>query len=245
MRVSSFVCSAAFALLVAAPASAVTADFSPLTPGALIPENTDVNLGDGVFATITAGKGKKDRRAAVLDTDSTAASTGAGNDPDLFSPFQDVDGNLPDTSFGNAVIVQEKGSSIPDDQAGGGFLEFVFATLVGITHVDLLDVEEGTTVELFDGTGGLLDTMTGGVNSSGLTGLNPPTGPVNQFKRFAFAVDGVKTLLVTFEGSGAVGEIEVFGTDGQTGTIPVPFGLPLLASAFGLAALIRHRRGTA
>jgi len=219
---------AVLSVCVAGSADAALFDFNGLTAGTAS-SSLPITLG-GITVTVTATGGAG--TVGVLDTDSDA---GAANDPDLRSPFDDVDGNLPSTSFGNALIVQEGGNAGPDDNAGGGTLTFTFSTPVTIGFVDLLDIEERSSITL-SGAGTPV-TQIGSVDNSGYTNFSGGGDGPNQFKRFTFDQSGVSTMTVIFGGSGAVGQFAA--------AIPVPAALPLLAlglGGLGYAARRQKRR---
>jgi len=221
---------AAVGLMAAGTAEAALFDFSKLKEsnenGGSDPNDINNQNGPfeftafGVTVTVTASGGSD--FVGVLDT--TAGSAGTENDPDLTSPFDDVDDgdDVVDTAFGNALIVQESGSGVPDDNARGGTLSFSFSRAMSFDYVDLLDIEETTTIKLFDAGDAELASLSGEVVNNGL----PNNGP-NQWKRFDFDTGGVFKMTVDFGGSGAVGQFAA----------AVALPPAALALAFGLGGL--------
>ncbi|GMG84889.1 hypothetical protein LNKW23_41050 [Paralimibaculum aggregatum] len=117
-----------------------TLDFEILTGpapdggGALVSD-----LGNGISVLATRGSDPTNR-AMILNSDGVVT----GNDPDL------------NVGQGGVLIISEDmDQSDPDDQAGGGTLEFTFATPRSIESLDFIDTEEPTpqiTLEKADGS---------------------------------------------------------------------------------------------
>ncbi len=106
----------------------------------------------------------------------------------------------PDTQ--RLFVVNGAGSSIdvldisdPDDNAAGGTFQFAFNGLVAIDSIQVLDVEEGGTVELFGADGSSLGTVDITATANGaIVTVDVDT-------------DAVSRLNVTLNGSGAISDI--------------------------------------
>ena len=134
-------------------------------------------------------------------------------------------------SFGNALIIQERASvsapSGPDDERRGGVIFFDFGTArIDLLSLFYLDGEEGFSVE------------------ANMSELDSGDGTDDQFTLLDFSskadAKGISRFAVVFNGSGAIGEIEV-----GLSAVPVPAGLPLLLTAFGAFAVLRRKRKAA
>lgn len=206
---------------------ASTIDFST-NNGVLIEEGDSVlnfDFGSGVSGNLATIGGIN--LAWVYDTN---GNTGA--DPDLKGPFEDVDNAGVFSDFGNALIIQENSTVPADDNAGGGTMTFSFDVPIFIGFVDLLDIEELTSIFI----NGVL-AASGQTDNAGL----PNDGP-NQFKRLALNIPNVSVMAIEFGGSGAIGQFSV------SAPVPIPPALPLFASALaalGLAGWRRRRGATA
>ena len=102
---------------VAGVSNAATVDFGGFAPAAVL--GTDVDLGGGIVADITASGGTN--QAVVFNT----VPPVTGNDLDLASPFANAENLSEVRGFGNALIVQENPGNpdiIPDDVVGGSLL---------------------------------------------------------------------------------------------------------------------------
>lgn len=199
-----------------ASAATVTFDFESFARGDVIGALSQ----NGLSATVTATGGID--AAVAFDTENFS-----GGDDDLAAPLTDLAGSPGD--FGKVAIVQENGrrdaagALIPDDNARGGTLSFLFSRSVAFVAVDILDVEEpGVDIFLDDvrilaNAGRSADHRFAHVSN-----LNPNllTG---------------RELRFVFQGSGAIDNIQV-------SSVPLPAGgLLLLSSVLGLGAARRLR----
>lgn len=238
--VRGIVLSAAAALIASSTAaSAAVIDFNGFAEGDVLGDDTV--LAPGIVADIRAIGGEE--LAVVFDTNPPSAST--INDPDLASPFQNVDApNDPFVDFGNALIVQERNVPNdptidgPDDEGRRNTTEllFDFETALNIAYVDLLDVEELTKIFI---NGETIAAAEGKVDNHGRRRTDPNTGALsggsqNQFVRVVLNAMNVTQLRIDFGGSGAVGQF-------QATVVPLPATAPLLIAALGGAALLRRR----
>lgn len=204
---------------------AATVDFSTLAPGAV----TDFAFGGGITGTLSAVVfPSRDATDAVVINTNVAQP----QDPDLESPFSDANGVLPSRNFGNALIVQEPGSVLGDDQAApGGQLVFTFDRAVDLDSIVILDAEEGGQVRItgVPGGAGLLTGIPSGVSGDNeFQFLTTPNG------------QGLNAFTVLFNGSGAVGELDI-----SVVPVPLPASLPLLAFGLGAIGFMRKRRKAA
>jgi hypothetical protein len=167
----------------------------------------------------------------------TAASGGA--DPDLEGPFfnaadrsaNPTAGGLTGKSFGRALIIQEQGASVPDDEARGGQIAFSFDRPVTLFSVDLLDASRGNVeLTLFDGSNSVLGTYTNQFNGDS---NRQPNWYETLF--FGSGVSGVKKLSLSMDNvSGAVDNIAV-------SAVPIPAAAWLFVSALGVFGLLGRR----
>lgn len=213
----------AFALIAPVAASASVIDFEGFANGAQI---NSVTSTDGlVSATVSATANLGNRTfvpstARIFDTDLNRTF-----DPDLEAPF--TTGGL-SLNPGNVLIIQEPGSGIPDDNATGGFIDFVFANTV-----------------LFSGFTGLDDAnfrVTANRDTIELGSFRVPND--NGFGIFSLgSAVAVDSLRFRFQGaSGAIDDL----TFDTIAPVPVPAALPLLlAGVAGLGFMKRRQKKAA
>lgn len=218
----SLILGAAFSLSMGVSATAAIVDFSSsggsdLSDGDIL---TAFDFGDGLTGSVSATGGTGD--AVILDTDGSSGGTGIINDPDLMSPFTNVADPTDMRSFGNALIVQETGSSFPDDERRGGSITFTFETAVTISSITFLDGEEGSFASLFVG-----GDQIGALAVSGDNGFS--------VVEYGDLLSGITSFTVTFNGSGAIGEFEA-------SVVPLPASVLLLGAGLGGLGLMRRRR---
>lgn len=217
-----------------APAStaSIVIDFETQAEG--IFDSLVIN-GGGVEVTVTREDGT-DRRLGILDT-SFPGGADQGNDEDLFnSPLSgdliEVDVNGVETvtqgvtlDLGNVLFGQNRreddDGDAPNDDRRGAEILFSFSPVLDmLTELILVDAEEeGATVTVtFDSAPAeVLELSSGGLNNSArIYALE--FGP------------GVSSVLVDFNGSGAVGALEFDATD----PIPEPAQIAFL---FGTVVL--------
>lgn len=213
---------AALMALVANSAAAVTLfKFDEFKRGEVI----DAISKDGLSATVSATGGVGE--AVAFNTKKPT-----GGDTDLASPISDLDGNT--KNFKKVVIIQENnqrfrnGRFIPDDNAGGGSITFIFDTLISFLSVDILDVEE-PGVDIF--LDGVLLMAAAGESAD---------------HRFATATNNVlrlgQELRFEFEGSGALDNLLVQAPQ-SVSQVPLPAGGALLLTGLaGFGFFARRRR---
>ena len=106
------------------------------------------------------------------------------------------DTDLASDALGNVLILSEDGNSTnPDDNAVGGTFIFTFDEAMNIASLDVLDSEEGGSIEAMDLNGVPLGSTAIVKTADGELG----TTDIN--------VDGVSQLVVTLNGSGAIAEL--------------------------------------
>ncbi len=191
------------------------------------PNSSDINNGRFDFGggirgrLVTSDLGNKATgEVMIFDTDTP---TNNNIDPDLKGAFTNVDDEDEELSFGNALILQEKNASLPDDAVNGGAITFLFDNPVALTALFILDGADNSP----NGATVFLDDIFFG-NGFG--------GGDNEFQRISFdAGTVVNSFTVDFAGSGAIGR---FGAT----VVPVPAALPLMLTAFGALGFLAHRR---
>lgn len=175
----------------------------------------------GVTVSATGGIGQ----AYVYDT------TSNGADPDLTGPFTNIaDPGGDKLTAGLVLIVQENNNNTPDDNAGGGTLKLDFANPTTAISIDVFDMDDGSTVKLFDTAGTELGNYA-------LQNTDTNSTP-NFFERVLFngaaGIAGVKSIEVSLSRSGAIDNVA---------TVPLPAAAWLFGSGLiGLASLVRRKQ---
>ena len=155
-------------------------DFNNLDTGELV---NGQFLGQGVHVS------SADPHNPVMIFD-TANPTGGDND-------------LATNNLGNVLILSEdRDGTDPDDNATGGTFVFEFDGPARVDSLDLLDVEGGAWIKLYDMNGDLINQV-----EVSPTGNN---GQVHQ----AINTDGVVRMTVEINGSGAIDNLN-FALDGE------------------------------
>lgn len=220
----SIISAAAFAVIAPLAASASVIDFEGFDNGANV---TSVTSTDGLVSATVSASARLGNGSFIRSTarafDSELNST---FDPDLEAPF--TTGGL-SLNPGNVLIIQEPGSGIPDDNATGGFIDFIFSSTV-----------------LFSGFTGLDDanfrvTGNGDTIAIGAPGqFRVPND--NGFGVFALGTPvAVDSLRFRFQGaSGAIDDLTFIAPD--IAPVPVPAALPLLLAGIGGLAVMKRRQ---
>ena len=161
-----------------APGETITVDFGTVDGVALAAGTVVTDQFEGLTIAATGGAGS----AMIFDS-----ANPTGGDDDLAVPEAD-----------NLLIISEDGDSgDPDDNAGGGVLSFEFDAPVTVDTIDLVDIEEtGSSVQLFDADGALIETVD-----------IPATGD-GSLQELTVGVADVSRLEVILTGSGAIGEVQ-------------------------------------
>lgn len=132
-------------------------------------------------------------------------STSSERDAMLFdtnNPTGD-DSDLAASDLGNVLIISEDGNtSNPDDNADGGILTFEWDTLVDISGVGLLDIDEsGGSITLYD-----RDDMA-------IATIEIPELEDNSFQQLGLDAEDVSRMDIALAGSGAVTAIDFMPSD--------------------------------
>ncbi len=213
---------------------------SALLEGTIVSDgvNGAFNFGNGLTGNIsTSNPGSRATgRVQIFDTNPGTGSV--LNDPDLLGPFSAARGqNLPDLTFGNALILEETRGSrpapgFPDDAANGGRITFAFDVPIALTAIFLLDAGDNAgSARIF------LDDVEFDVTS--FLGLGPTQTFGGRDREYDFIQFDDNTIVnsfsVEFPGSGAIGR---FGAT----VVPVPATLPLLLTGLGAFAWVARKR---
>lgn len=163
----------------------------------LLPEITVDFEGDDLFA----GTIITDQYGDVGLTISTSSESGAM----LFDTNNPTGGDfdLAASDLGNVLIISEDGdTNDPDDNANGGILTFEWDTLVDITGIGLLDIDEpGGSITFFDNNYHVIET------------LEIPELENNSFQELGFNVENVTRMDISFTASGAVTAVDFMPSD--------------------------------
>lgn len=202
-------------------AQAAVIDFEDFDHGDAV---NSVSAG-GVNATVTVVNPRRSiDQALAFDTSLTGT-----RDPDLEAPFSG-----PVANPGKVLIIAEN-SRVPDDEAFGGTITFLFDRLVDFTSFAAFDA--------FDNVGPLVVSADTGQTQSFDTGSGDRASDLFTDLNFV----GISELTFSLPGSGAIDDLtfEISEFGGETpAPIPVPAALPLmLAGLGGLAWVGRRRRG--
>ncbi|WP_458790512.1 Hint domain-containing protein [Yoonia sp. MH D7] len=160
-------------------------NFNDLSRGTVVDNEYSVQ---GVTVSASGGSGK----AMIFDS---ANPTGGDHD-------------LATSNLGGVLIISEDGkSSDPDDNAGGGKLNFKFDDPTSVQSLTFLDIEEGAWVRFYDADNCLISKE-----------WIKPTD--NNGQRVAeFDTDGVSRMEVQLCGSGAVDNLVFDGPSDLDGTV--------------------------
>ncbi|WP_068309682.1 Hint domain-containing protein [Aliiruegeria sabulilitoris] len=128
----------------------------------------------------------------------TITSGNTGNPPMIFDTANPTGGDydLASDTAGKALILSEDGdSSDPDDNAGGGTMNFEFDSAAHVRSLNLIDFEHGGEIRCYDDNGDLIKTVTLGGTADG--------------GQFLVDIDceGVSKMEVDFAASGAIDDI--------------------------------------
>ncbi|WP_052249673.1 cadherin-like domain-containing protein [Tateyamaria sp. ANG-S1] len=135
----------------------------------------------------------------------TISAVGGSNKAMIFNTAHPTggDSDLRTTNLGKALIISEDGDSHdPDDNAGGGKINFTFDDPSSVNRLTFLDIEEGARVKFFDADGHLIKSVSiHDTDDNGQAIVD-------------FDVDGVSRMEVELHGSGAIDNL-VFDTTGD------------------------------
>ncbi|MEL6551405.1 MAG: Hint domain-containing protein [Pseudomonadota bacterium] len=107
------------------------------------------------------------------------------------------DDDLATDTLGNVLIISEDGdSSDPDDEADGGIFTIDFENEAKVKSLTFLDIEESAWVKFFDAHGNLIKTVD-------IHGKDD-----NEIFTKHFNVDGVQSMMVILNGSGAIDNLK-------------------------------------
>lgn len=193
----------------------------------------------------------------TLNGVATVTSTGPNAGSRIFN--SDLSGTAdPDleVGLGNILMLQNNlNLGAVDDDADGGLFTFDFVSPVSLTSMDLVDIDDGVTVDVMltdtalntrsyhvpsnwtyqintDGPNGYdtldLTTLLGQLGEGGAIAGPPTLG--------AFDVSNIQQMTVAFTGSGALDNIV------GTATVPAPGALLLGAVGSSAVGLLRRRR---
>ena len=183
-------------------ANAISVDLSGFVHGHIL------QPGDTPGVTIKAtNNGDGPDLAVVFDTTLTGT-----RDDDLEGPSW-AGGNLPtSTTIGNAIIVQENRNGIgdgvadlPDDEAGGGAIEFKFDMAIDSFGFDLVDIDANEFVFSFFNDGGLVGAKAT-ANFIADNGAVFGNNTINRIAPLSFG-QSFDQVVISLSGSGAVANV--------------------------------------
>lgn len=188
--------------------------------------NTAINsiTGSGFTASVTTNSNRSvanggTNQAVVFDTDNPT-----GNDSDLAAPFDPTPGFTGQLSPGNILIIAgpENGNlGLPDDDAQGGTITFLFDRKVNVLGFDYFDTEAN---------GNELRVLTN------LAFLSPAlVAGDGQYGSFSTPLLGIQSLTFVFGGSGGIDNLNVEA-------VPLPAAGLLLLTSLGALGLVRRRK---
>ncbi len=188
---------------------------------------------DVLLPDITVDFEGEDLSAGTIITDQYAdigltIATSSEYDAMLFdtnNPTGD-DFDLAASDLGNVLIISEDGdTSDPDDNAHGGILTFEWDTLVDITGVGLLDIDEpGGSITFFAQNAQVMET------------LEIPELDNNSFQELGFDVEDVARMDILLAGSGAVTAVDFMPSDNFEAIVPGALASPIAAPTDALVA---------
>ncbi len=152
----------------------------------------DLDAGDTVSSINTGVRG------LTIDVTGENAEFAIANSAMIFDTDNPTGGDTDLTGGGNVLIIADDGpGTTPDDEENGGTLIFNFSRDVNLDSLELLDTEEGGEIEVFD-NGALI----GSVDIPEIGNAETQTIDLSAF-------DSVDELRVTFDGSGALDDLEL------------------------------------
>mgnify|MGYP006272501171 FL=1 len=206
-----------------------TTDLSP-QPVAILGGRGEVSRGDG-----------NNQPLGIFDTTGTS-----GPDGDLRPGSS--------STFGNALILDQDGSGLPDDDQDGGIFNFeFFGSGLGLHEMTFLDIEINETIRFYDGFGGddgsntLLASIAGTASPTQSTSFDPNAVVTIDFS--AGTADNA-TVVGTFD-TAVFANLTTWSidlTEGGTSTaiaeisaVPLPGAVVLFASGAALVGYVSRR----
>ncbi len=154
--------------------------------------------------------------------------------------------------YGNILIVQEKRDgndcrgisssnvcSVPDDEARGGILMFDFTEEVDLVGMNIFDIEEDDDCYDYLGQVWFQHGEDGNWESLDIPKIG---NNAVAFMEFGEEGLGVTTMMVMFQGSGAIDNLTGDTTTTTGGGVPEPGTLALFGIGMAGMALVRRRR---
>ncbi len=222
--------------LAAAPVAASTfsIDFSGFAEGTFL--DNRVTLAPGLSAIVSSSRNFDGSTGIARVCDTSNGAVCSGNDPDLLSPFTNIDTNG-QQDLGNVLIIQNASKSSVDDDGRGGRLTFSDFLYDGEEALILDSLDFVDTID--NPNGGQLFLNGSNANFEDADNMSIFGGGDREFERVSVGLE-ISSFSVTFGGSGAIDNIEL-----SLAPIPLPMPALMLLAALGATGVAARRRKAA
>lgn len=151
-------------------------------------------------------------------------------DTDASPPTEDDDLLV---GSGNAIVINEIPNPPPDDDANGGTLNFSgFSRSFTLLSFDIIDLEEGESVNVWSGLNGSGDNL--GSFAGSIDGADPNTTVAVTFADLVPDATGLTEFSLVIDGTVAIDNVSY---------VPLPAAAWMfIAGLAGVAGVVRHQR---